>query len=77
VQFLLVERSFRFILFYSGQALFGCGVTGKAGGTEEYDGVLDLLTTKPRQRFLVFRQYAKNAPVGTVEKSLIPIGKWR
>src|SRR4029077_10929831 len=77
LQFLLVERGFCCILFYGGQALLGFGVPGKAGGTKEYDGILDLLTAKPRQRFLVFRQYAKNAPVGTVQKSLIPIGKGR
>ena len=58
------------ILSIAASVLAGLLMTLKAGGTEEDDGVLNLLAAKPRQGFLVFGHDAEDAPVRAVEERM-------
>ena len=77
VLFLLWGGRFRVVFFRCRQILPCGGASLKAGRAEEDDRVLDLLAAKTRQRFLVLRQNAQNASVGTAEEGFVLVGQGR
>jgi hypothetical protein len=49
----------------------------KAGRAEKHNCVLDLFTAETGERLDVFREYAQDSPVRTIEKGLILVSDGR
>src|SRR4029077_2918434 len=75
--FELRRRSTGLIFLDRGEGARGILLSLKAGGAEEDDRVLNLLTAEARQGLLIFGQDAEDAPVRAVEKGFVLVGNRR